>query len=377
MKTCILHIGMHKTGSSSIQESLWSNLRDSGFRYIEVTGHPNGCQFMNAAFLVDPRKYWVYQKQGLSQQKLFRAKKCYRRRLRKQLRRLSDTDVTPILSAEACWMFSADDLASIRDFMLEENYQTHIVVYLRPMKSWVESMIQEHVKFASGFTDFENFGDEFCRQELNYLERLQILEETFGADNIHIRPFTKTGLINRCAVTDFCQTVGIAFNPKDIVRSNDGLCADAVRMLHCYDIYVRRIRPPSLAASQLLNMHLKELKGDAFHLHSSVIDPIKEHIIAQNEKIHGRYGIDLHEDFFAHDQGPCIREHSDLLAFSQQSLDWLAARVHQPSVRICKDENTARVVAQQVNALLSRPSWRLRLKRLRQSLRLKLIEWLP
>jgi hypothetical protein len=368
---------MHKTGSSSIQESLWSNLRDPGFRYIEVTGHANGCQFMNAAFLVDPRKYWVYQKQGLSQQKLLRTKRCYRRRLRKQLRRLSKTDVTPILSAEACWMFSPDDLASIRDFMKEENYHTHIIVYLRPMKSWIESMIQEHAKFASGFTDFENFGEEFCRRELNYLERLEILEETFGADNIHIRPFTKTGLINQCAVTDFCKTVGIGFNPKDIVRSNDGLCADAVRMLHYYDTYIRRIRPPSLAANQLLNMHLKELKGDAFHLHSSVIDPIKEHIIAQNEKIYERHGIDLHEDFFAHDQGPCIRERADLLAFSQQSLDWLADRVHQPSVRICKDDDTARVVAQQVNALLSRPSWRLRLKRLRQSLRLKLIEWLP
>jgi hypothetical protein len=377
MNTCILHVGMHKTGSSSIQETLWTNLRDPHFRYIEVAGHPNGCQFMNAAFLDDPRTYWVYRKQFLSRQTVFALRQRFLRRLRRRLRNISGTKITPVLSAEACWNFSASELTSIREFMREEAFSVRVIVYLRPMKSWIESMIQEHIKFDSGFVSFSDLGEEFCSSELNYLQRLETIESIFGRENLLIRPFTRSGLIGGCAVTDFCKTLGIAMDPARIRRSNEGICADAVRMLQCYNTFIRHSSPPSLATNQLLIMRIRQLKGLPFRVHSSWIEPIRSHILRQNEQILKCYGVDLQENLQAYDEGPCIRQASDMLQFSPQSLEWLAQVSRNAPIRNGLDEPMARAVAEQICALLRQPMLTLRLERIRQSLRLKLFELLP
>jgi hypothetical protein len=377
MNTCILHFGMHKTGSSSIQESLWLNLRDPNFRYVEVAGHPNGCQFMNAVFLHDPRSYWVYQKQALSREKAFALKDRFRRRLRNVMRRLSGTGITPILSAEACWNFAESEWVAIRDFMREEKYNMRIVIYLRPIKSWIESMIQEHSKFDSGFTMFSNLGEKFCLTQLNYMQRLLQIESIFGRENMLIRVFKKSELIDGCAVSDFCKVNGIAFNPDDIKRSNEGVCADAVRMLQCYHNFFRGSLTPSLAANQLLIMRLKDLKGDAFHLHSSCFVSIRDHILTQNEVIQGRYGVDLQEDLEAYDEVPCVRDASEMLQFSRQSLEWLAQASNLAVIHNMPNDLIAQSVAKQMNELLRQPMLKLRFERLRQGSILKLLEIMP
>ena len=49
MKRLIVHIGIHKTGTSSIQDSLALNLDDPGFEYISL-GAPNGSLALSRAF---------------------------------------------------------------------------------------------------------------------------------------------------------------------------------------------------------------------------------------------------------------------------------------------------------------------------------------
>lgn len=377
MNTCILHVGMHKTGSSSIQESLWTNLSDPNFRYIEVAGHPNGCQFMNAAFLDDPRTYWVYRKQALSRDNVFALKKRFLRRLRKALQRISGTGITPVLSAEACWNFSESELAAVRNFMMKEKFNVRIVVYLRPIKSWIESMIQEHSKFDSGFTSFTNLGEGFCASEINYMQRLQVIESIFGRENMLIRPFKRSELVDGCAVADFCKLIGMAFDADDVKRSNEGICADAVRMLQCYHNSSENSSPPSLSANHLLIMRIKQLKGAAFHIHSSLLDPIRHHILRQNEDIHGRYGVDLHENLQANDDGPCIRDAAEMLQFSRQSLQWLAQASNNALIPIGPPLSVAQAVAKQMNDILRQPMLKLRCERLRQSALLKLLETMP
>lgn len=375
MSTCILHVGMPKTGSSSIQDSLYLGLSDPKFQYINLSGHSNAAHFLEALFRDEPSQFWVYQRKGFSAEKVQRMRDSYDQKLRATLRRIRALRATAILSAETCWQFSPSQLNSLKAFLAEESIGIQIIVYLRPIKSWIESAFQENVKYKIGFVELKTIGEEILASRTNYLQKLNVFETIFGRDKIIVKPFSREALVGGCAVRDFCTTFAIPLNPEAIQRSNDSICADAVRMLYCYNRYARDAAPPSLADNHLILLHLAKLKGEPFRLHSSLIAPLYNHIAEQNQGILERYGVDIHENLQAADDGPCIRETSDLMRFSRYSLDWLADVSGGSVMSICEGEDTARAVAKQVAGILHRPAWGLRMKRLSRNVRFKLRGW--
>lgn len=62
---CILHVGTTKTGSSSIQESLYFHLRSRDFQYCSL-GDVNGDHSMATIFRTHPEDFHYNKKLGLS-----------------------------------------------------------------------------------------------------------------------------------------------------------------------------------------------------------------------------------------------------------------------------------------------------------------------
>lgn len=56
---------MPKTGTSSIQESLYFGLADPAFRYVGL-GEPNGSLWIESIFAERPEDFWVFRMQGRS-----------------------------------------------------------------------------------------------------------------------------------------------------------------------------------------------------------------------------------------------------------------------------------------------------------------------
>jgi hypothetical protein len=361
LSTCLLHVGMPKTGTSSIQDSLWANLKDPQFHYIDLTGHSNGSEFMNLAFMDDPLEYWVYRRLGFTRQRVLWLKRRYQQKLRRRLRGISNAKQTAIISAEACWRFKPSELEAVHNLMREEGFSVSIIAYLRPMKSWIESNIQQNTKYGNAITTIAGIGNEQCMHHLAYTERLQTFASIF--DNVIVREFTATGLMDGCVVSDFCRSLGIRLAPQSILRANESMPVDTVKMLYCFNEFRRTSSTPSLAANQLMLNHLKALKGAAFHLHSQFFCDLQNHIESENEILHNRYGIDLQEDLARYDeQAPCIRDLSDMMRFSRESLDWLAEASQGARLDACEGLATAQSVAKQLSSLLSRPRlalWRL------------------
>jgi len=372
LATCILHAGMPKTGTSSIQDSLYLGLSDPRFRYIHITGHANAAHFLEAIFREDPTMFWLYRRKGFSPQKIKCLTDRYSTKLSRVLQRAKDAGATAILSAEGCWHYKANELQSLKTFVEKCGLTPHLVLYLRPIKSWIESSFQENVKYGIGFTRLDTLGDEFMATKINYFERLKAFESIFGSRNMTIKPFKRELLNGGCAVRDFCETLGISYTPQMIRRSNDGISAAAVRLLYSYNCYARNTQQPSLAVNHLLLMRLEDLKSEAFRLHSDMLAPLAKHIESQNRSILDHYCVDLQEDLHAADKGPCIRKPEDLLRFSRSSLDWLAQMSRTSPIPLGEGEATARAVASQVSRLIEQPAWSHRLRRLKNNLRLKL-----
>jgi hypothetical protein len=357
---------MPKTGTSSIQDSLWTNLNDPQFHYIDLTGHSNGSDFMNLAFMDDPLDYWLYRRLGHTKQRVSWLKRRYQQKLRRRLRRISNAKQTAIISAEACWRFKPSELEAIRSLMREEGFRVAIIAYLRPIKSWVESNIQQNTKYGNKITTITGIGNDQCMHHISYAERMQTFARIFGIENVSVRAFTETGLIGGCVVRDFCQSLGIRLSPQSILRTNESMPVDTVRMLYCFNEFLRTLSYPSLAANQLMLQHLKPLKGPGFHLHSRFFHDLQNHIESENEILQRKYGIDLHEDLFRHDkEDQCIRAPSDMMSFSRESLDWLAGASQGARLEVCKGLATAQGVARQLSSLSSRPRlalWKLEAK---------------
>jgi hypothetical protein len=363
---------MPKTGSSSIQDTLFYNLTDPRFHYTQLTGHANAAHFIQAIFKETPQNHWIYRRKGWPAEKIEEKKKDYITKLQKQLMYAARTGKISILSAETIWQFKSNELESLKAFFEELELTVKIVLYLRPIKSWIESSFQENVKYGIGFTDLSCLSDGTLIQQLDYKKRLSFFESIFGKENLVLRCFNRNSLHKGCVVADFCRYAGIDLNPHLILRANDSIGADAVRLLHSYNHFARDRDPPSLAMNHMLVMHLEELVSEPFRLHSKMIAPLQDLITTQNQAILQQYEIDIYEDLCHYDNGYCIESTADLQEFSRNCLDWLAHAACCTAILQTEGEASAREVANQVAALVYRPTMAIRRRWFRQTLRSKL-----
>jgi hypothetical protein len=362
---------MPKTGTSSIQDSLFLGLSDPRFRYIQLTGHPNSAHFLEPLFRDDYNQLWMHRQKGISKQKIYELKTTFSRKLRRALQRSKKDQTTAIISAECCWNYSAGELQSLRQFIEACGLDIEVIIYLRPIKSWIESNFQESIKYNVDFTDIGQFNREFRESKISYTDRLKTFEDVFGRQRLTVRPFRKELLADGCVVRDFCQAAGINYTSRMIRRTNDGISQSAVRLLYSYHHFSQHSSQQSFAAHHLLLMRLGGLQGDPFRLHSDLLAPLLKHIESQNQSILEKYGVDLSENVHAADDGPCIRHPEDLLRFSPCSLHWLARESKSTPIALREGQAAAHAVASQMVRLLQQPAWSYRLRRLIYNLRLK------
>jgi len=375
MSICILHVGAAKTGTSSIQESLFYGLADPRFRYVNL-GYLNAGAFLDAVFHPNPEQYWYHQMRKWSAEDVRRRGQRLERRLRRVLRRCRALQVTPILSAERCWVAPDPLLERLGQLLADEGFSPRVIAYVRPAKSWIESAFQQVTKLDLMRLRFEDVihRKEFLA-ELHWHDKLLNFERIFGQGSLTVRVFRKKDLIDGCAVMDFCNTLGIRFDPKVVRRVNESLSLDAVRMFYAYNQFARALSPPSVAANELLELRLQDLQGEPFRFHSSVVEPVAGLIVEQNRRMLDRHGLDLSEDLAASDAGACIRTESDLFKFPNAPLEWLGRVSGQPPIAEGSGEATARKVAMQMAAAMRRAHLGCRVEVLRRRVQFRL-RWL-
>lgn len=358
---CILHLGMPKTGTSSIQDSLFLGLDDPRFQFVSL-GYSNAGPVLAAVFATRPEQFWLFREKGLSGSRFRRVRLAHEVRLRRALRRARSRSITPILSAETSWRMDPSELGRIRDFLAQEGFAARVVVYLRPIKSWLESQFQQNLKWqptGGGFgwpspqsrEAIFGAGPGAAPGPCDYVRKLEGLERVFGRSRLTVRPFVRRELAGGCAVRDFCAVAGIDLDPRSIVRTNESLGADACRILNAYDLFARAGANPSVADVTLLVECLAEFEDAPFRFHSEVVAPFADEIESQIAAVRARFGVDLAEDLRAADDGPCLRSESDLLRFSREALDQLAALTGAGRIEAGEGEGVARDVARSMEPL--------------------------
>jgi len=199
-KTIYLHVGTHKTGTTSIQRFLYANskfLNLEGFDYLVGNcvwqgHHPLGWGFQGAMKAIN--KYCPWNHYGV-------------------INRLEDEIASSpydnfIISSEN--LFLIDNKPFIDNFFARfTNFNFKVIVYLREQVSFLESWYLELIKadYYKLEEDFEQF-IENPRYNLDYYSALKKWEDYVGKENLHVFNFKEESK-NGNLLLNFSKTIGL------------------------------------------------------------------------------------------------------------------------------------------------------------------------
>lgn len=218
MKKLVLHMGMHKTGSSSIQTAL-DGYRGGGFEYAPLLPiSPAYDDASNHSFQIRVAFVGSFQKLGnfLGESVDEAAFQTMRTQCRAALAACLERSKASalIISAEEITRFDVDEMQAMGDFFRAHGWAATVYAYVRNPYDYVSSATQEIVK--SGHA-----GDNL--HPLSYRENFGPAEAVFGADKVLYRLYRRESLVDGDSVADFCDWIGVTRRAPSALFSWRGL----------------------------------------------------------------------------------------------------------------------------------------------------------
>lgn len=217
MKKLVLHVGMHKTGSSSIQKTL-SGYDDGRIRYADLKrdNHsvPIYCIFSEARY----RKRFFRQR-GIGRKEIDKMAADFRQLL---IREMECDRETLIISGEDICFIPEHELWDMKAFLNTYCDDVRILGYVRDPIGFASSQFQQLVKFDT---------DEIRIPSPEYRSRFKKFFDVFGGDAVTLRPFDRALLKDGSVVRDMMDICGIENANVPEQNTNEGLSDTATRLL--------------------------------------------------------------------------------------------------------------------------------------------------
>ena len=221
MKICHLHIGMHKTGSSSIQEYLEHNRHNLGEGVVYANlGSSNHSAPLTYALRFIPERDPEVLSYGLSSERIAINAHKYNNAL---LLALQGAYKEIIFSTESIVKFNIEELESFKKELLNYVDVIKVYCYVREPKEFMGSAFQQIIKTIPITID----NQQICP---NYKSKFEKFEKVFG--KVNYRFFSKNTLLNENVVADFCSWLKLPL--YEFKSVNLSLGALAVKFLYCF-----------------------------------------------------------------------------------------------------------------------------------------------
>lgn len=228
----VVHVGMHKTGTSSIQMSMRALKRD-GFLYLPWSA-PNHSAMMALMFRDEQRleHYHLFRKVGTSREELLERRKAWRRKTRRTLQDARDRTGTILISAED---LSHPNHGEIRRnshaFLTKHHGAIDLIGYVRDPESFLQSIFQQRLQ-----------GGKLQGLELEtlwpaYRRRFKQFDTLFGRDALTLRLFDRAELSQGNVVVDLAEFCGLEIAPHEIVHRNESLSLEAIALLFVQRVF--------------------------------------------------------------------------------------------------------------------------------------------
>jgi hypothetical protein len=311
---CLLHFGLHKTGSSSIQSFL-SSCDYPGILYPDL-GETNQSRPLATAFRSHATKYHLNRKAQLNQATVAQRRNTTRSCLDKAFASLGNRRM--VLSAEDLSLFPEEDLENFIGFVAQRAGDIKGLGYVKTVSGWLESLFQETLRNSPRLPPLTQYRPL-------YRPRLEKFDRLLGPSNIEVAVYQRERLSGGCVVQDFARRIG-AEPPATPTRANTGLSLPAARLLAVY----RQWRPfplgagpEMLRANKFLSEQLRTLQGPPLRFSQRLLNNFVCRTREDIDWAEQRLGFSVSETS-EHDGNIDRRE--NLLVLQRPELDWLAKK---------------------------------------------------
>lgn len=279
LNTIVIHIGMHKTGSSSIQETLHNHPANEKYTYLDL-GTVNHNRQIFSQFTEHPEQY--YLNLNVTPDHMEEFLKEGREQIISAISNCNTDNI--IVSGEDLIVLTPQALQKLKTFFSEYFEAFQIVAYVRSPASYMTSLMQQCIKSGIGLQRFIKENPQSCLFPINtdmFYPRYQAcftkFENIFGRDSLMLRDFNPAKLHNGDVVQDFFNIFRIPLEPEKICRSNESISREALAVIYA-------IRKTSIMSPNAVPIHqvdrisqvLSAAGGGKFLLSSTIIDPIVE-----------------------------------------------------------------------------------------------------
>ncbi len=217
MREVIIHIGMHKTGSTSIQDAL-RGYKDKKTRYASFS-QINHSIPIYTVFSKRRYKYHIWKNLGLSKQQIDQKVYEYAQILEsdlcdKQYERL-------VVSGEDISTLDREEMHELVEVFHSKGLSVRIVMFVRQPVSLVSSVVQELIK---------NGHRSFGQYNLQYESRIQPFREVLPSENITVEDFDSAVRKHSSIVKCFASLLDIARLSEK--HSNESMSIQAVALVY-------------------------------------------------------------------------------------------------------------------------------------------------
>lgn len=269
MKEVILHIGLHKTGSTSIQKAL-KGYKKNGVKSIAFEEENHSIP-MYTIFSENRYNYHIWKNAGLCKDDIDKKRDEYFDILKSEFK--VNNSETLIISGEDLSVLNNSEVKALSEFFRSQQVVTKIICYVREPLSWIVSAAQQQIKMGRHISNLDNI----------YKSRLENYIQYFGKKNIRIFEYQKTIESENSIVTHFSRTLSIDL--KDPKRTNQSISPLQFSLIHC-----------------LNKLQLQSTRHQTWHAIVQKIMKI-DHIYAANgiEKLDNQYFINHLPKFYKDD----------------------------------------------------------------------------
>jgi hypothetical protein len=215
MRQVILHVGMHKTGTSSIQDSI-NNIDSDGFRTIGFA-EKNHSIPMYTIFSENRLNYHIWKNKGYNDNQIIEKKVEYENILEEEIR---DESVD-------CFLISGEDMSglteseqiSLCEFFKERNFKVRVIYVVRDPISFAASANQQRAK-----------GGAKSLVKINPIYKRRISGFLKGCGHENISTFKYEHLVQGGLIKAFSEIIGVSLEEKP--RANESVTSEALALIY-------------------------------------------------------------------------------------------------------------------------------------------------
>ncbi|MGR3610645.1 MAG: hypothetical protein ACU0BN_17600 [Sulfitobacter sp.] len=265
----ILHIGMHKTGTSSIQASFAQKSPKGSQYFNHGGGNLNG--WARLMFSADASIRELKALRNATPEQI----QAHRHEIQAQSDETLGTahSDTIIFSAEYFAYLAPDAVQALMEWLSKRFDQIEVFAYIRDPLAFVRSSYQQRLKAMAA-------AHHFIPDMPKYQYRFEKFENVFGKEKVHYRLFRRDLLTDQNVVTDFAEWVGLNYDITDVLTENKSLSAEALAFLVAARLaYQPKTDPPLPSTNHsLLVARLLHHKGQKWSLTPSCQKQIMQDI---------------------------------------------------------------------------------------------------